>query len=728
MLADALLAWAETLYRTDDSANLERAREFYKAAMFLHGEDPGTSAYLPSEPAEFPLPWFGLVENPRRRNQLDRARLALQQLAAGLNFYGYNDEAVPSLRYETLVGAAQRWTTGAKSAQNDYLAYLGKVEQADLDLLTAKAQERKARLTVAISAEQVEIAKAGVIVAQKLVADVEKLIAAKQQEIEDANSIFSQFKDYFSGMKSSVSSLVDVGKAASEGYAGLSSSSAGSALGLGEGGGAGAGSAGSQSVGLGSAAGGLAVVGGFAAFAVLSTTTLQGMADAATKREGELKALKNEALPAAKATVRVQERYVAIAGLQGQIAATDLAYARDLVNYQNERFLNRDFWDALAGVARRSLHRYLDLAGQAAWSAERALAYQLAAPVRVIRLDYFDLRMRDVGGADRLGLDLAELEAIRLGAARITVPITRTYSLARDLPLAFGQLKRTGRCTFGLTDDDLLTGHPGTFAHRIRSVDVAVDAPGTAVATRGILTNGGFSLLRTAPDAAPVPLVRFADAYPISQHRMAGAYAGQPGEQLLPFEGSGFTTTWSLRLPKGANAATLDRVTDVRLTFELRAAYDAQQVGTTPPAVSGSRSMFVSALATDPKGLATLRKPATPTAKLSFDLPGLAVPPNCTISNIALVLPGVEGGNISAKLRIGEDAPTSFPINDGIAMSNAGVLGSSDPANPAPPQPLNAALGGSPRREVSVEITKGNDAGRLAKARDVLLWVEYDVP
>ena len=41
MQADALLAWAETLYRTDDAANLERARELYKAVMFLHGEDPG---------------------------------------------------------------------------------------------------------------------------------------------------------------------------------------------------------------------------------------------------------------------------------------------------------------------------------------------------------------------------------------------------------------------------------------------------------------------------------------------------------------------------------------------------------------------------------------------------------------------------------------------------------------------------------------------------------------
>ena len=536
--ADALLAWAEALYRTDDAASLERARELYKAVMFLHGEDPGTSAYLARE---LVLPWFGLVENPRRRNQLDRARLALHQLEAGLNFYGYSDEAVPTLSYDALVGAAQRWATGAKSAQTDYLAYLGRVEQLDLDMLAAKAQERKARATVAIGAEVIENAKAGVVVAKKLVSDVEKLIAAKQAEIDDANSLFSQFKDYFSGIKSSVSSIVDVGKSASEGYTSLSTSGVGDALGLGEqGAGAGAGASASETAGLGSAMGGLGVLGGFAAFAVLSTITLQGMADAATKRQGELTALKNEALAATQAAVRVQERNVTIANLQGEIAATELAYARDLVNYQNERFLNRDFWDALAGVACRSLHRYLDLSGQAAWFAERALAYRLATPIRVIRIGYFDPRMRDIGGVDRLALDLAELEALRLGAARVTVPLTRTYSLARDLPLAFGQLKATGRCTFLLTDDDLVAAHPGTFAHRIRAVDVAVDAPGTVVGTRGMLTNGGFSLLRRAPGAPRVPLLRFADAYPISEFRLRTDLAlyGMPGEQLLPFEGA----------------------------------------------------------------------------------------------------------------------------------------------------------------------------------------------
>lgn len=724
--ADALLAWAETLYRTDDASSLERARELYKAVMFLHGEDSGTSAYLPRTPQ---LQSLGLVENPRRRNQLDRARLALHQLEAGLNFYGYSDDAVPTLSYDALVGAAQRWATGAKSAQSDYLAYLGRVEQLDLDMLAARAQERKARATVAIAAEVIEIAKAGVVVAQKLVADVEKLIAAKQAEIEDANSIFSQFKDYFSGMKSSVSSMVDTGKSASEGYTALSSSSAGDALGLGGEGGAGAGAgagAASESPGLGSAAGGLAVVGGFAAFAVLSTITLQGMADAATRRQGELAALENEALPAARAGVRVQERNVTIANLQGQIAATELAYARDLVNYQNERFLNRDFWDALAGVARRSLHRYLDLSGQAAWFAERALAYRLATPIRVIRIGYFDARMRDAGGVDRLALDLAEIEALRLGAARLTVPLTRTYSLARDLPLAFGQLKATGRCTFTLTDDDLVAAHPGTFAHRIRAVDVAVDAPGTVVPTRGILTNGGFSLLRRSPGAQRVPLLRFADAYPISEFRLRSDLAlfGMPGEQLLPFEGAAFTTTWNLELPPAANAVGLNRITDVRITFDVQAAYEVPSTVAVPLPQPASRAMFVSALALNATGLATLRNAAKPTARMVFDLDRLALPAGATVTNLAVLLAGVAGGTVAAQLKLGSDAAVPFQISDGLAMSNTGVLSDGDPGNI---QSLNAAATGSPARPATLTITKGADAALLAQARDVLLWVEYSV-
>lgn len=720
--ADATLAWAEMLYRSNDAAMLERARELYKAVLFLHGKDPGTSAYRPFE-LQF-QPWFGLVENPRVRNQIDRARLALQQLAAGLNFYGYSDAAVPTLRYETLTAAAGRWATSAKSAQADYLQYLSRVEQLDLDLLAAKAQESKARMTVGIAAEQIEIAQAGVVVAQKLVKDVEALIVAKQQEIEDANSIFSQFKDYFKGIKDTVTSIVDVGKSASEGWTSLSTSGVGEALGLGQTSGAG-GTAAAESVGLGSAMTGLGIVGGFGAFAVVSTTALQGMANASIKRDGELRTLMNETLPAARNAVRVQERNVTIARLQAEIATTDFAYARDLVNYQNERFLNRDFWDALAGVARRALHRYLDLASQAAWFAERALAYMLGTPLRIIKLGYFDAKMRDIGGVDRLSLDLAELEAVRLAAARVTVQLTRTYSLAQDLPLAFGQLKRLGKCTFTLTDDELATAHPGTYAHRIRAVDVFIDAPGTMVQVRGMLTNSGFSRFRRELGGAPVPLLRFADAYPVSEFRVRRDMGlhGVSNEQLLPFEGSGFATSWTLELPKTANATGLNRIADVRIMFDVQAAYAVKDTPPAAPAAS-SRAVFVSALAIDSTGLATLRK-AGVSAKITFTLDKLALPPGGTITNLAVLLPGVEAGSFNAKLKFADATPTSFIISNGLAMSNSGPLGDGIPANA---MPLNQAAGGSPARPVVITINKGADAAHLAKARDVLLWIEYNQP
>lgn len=63
------------------------------------------------------------------------------------------------------------------------------------------------------------------------------------------------------------------------------------------------------------------------------------------------------------------------------------------------------------------------------------------------------------------------------------------------------------------------------------------------------------------------------------------------------------------------------------------------------------------------------------------------------ITNLAVLLPGVEGGNFSAELQFGNAAPTPFQISDGLAMSNRGPLSDGNPANALP---LNQAIGGSP--------------------------------
>lgn len=96
-----------------------------------------------------------------------------------------------------------------------------------------------------------------------------------------------------------------------------------------------------------------------------------------------------------------------------------------------------------------------------------------------------------------------------------------------------------------------------------------------------------------------------------------------------------------------------------------------------------------------------------------------------SITNLAVLLPGVQGGNFSAKLKFGSAAQTPFTIDDGLAMSNKGPL---DDGNPANVQPLNQAVGGSAARAAVLTIDKGVDGARLAQARDVLLWLEYEAP
>jgi hypothetical protein len=134
---------------------------------------------------------------------------------------------------------------------------------------------------------------------------------------------------------------------------------------------------------------------------------------------------------------------------------------------------------------------------------------------------------------------------------------------------------------------------------------------------------------------------------------------------------------------------------------------------------------FVSALAIDATGLATLRNASKAQAKMVFDLDRLALPGGATITNLAVLLPGVAGGTVGANLKFGSGAAKPFQINDGLAMSNTGVLSDGNPANV---QPLNAAASGSPARPATLAITKGDEAARLAKARDALLWIEYSLP
>ncbi len=704
---NALLEWADSLYRGDDASGIQRARELYKAALWLMGETPAIGGA-----GGWWIPFFPIVENPALVSQRHRGEVGLSQIDAGLNWYGANDSVVPPLRYRPLKDAADRFAASAKSAQQDFILSISRVEDALREELITANMLKKAELQAKIAGEQAKIAEVGVQLAQQQVKAVQAQIEAKKKEIEDHDSLFSQFSEVFGGMAKVIGGmpggmLGGLKEGAAVGT-GLSSASQGSVW------------------ASGAAAGG-AVLGAYALFLYAGITSMQAMTDAQTSREGQLRALQNEALPLAEAQVTARQREVGIAKLQQQIAEADAELAGALIRFQRNRFLNVTFWAELGTVMKRVMRRYLALGGRYGWLAERALAYEQDRPLDIIRFDYFPERLQGITGADLLWADLMELDAARLEGMRRTVPIQQTYSLAFDFPLQFGQLKRTGSCSFMTDESSLTAAYPGTYAYRIRAVTVAVQSYAGAEPPRGLLTNLGASFL-TREDGSRHISLRTVDALPLSEFRLAKDLAvyGLPDETLMPFEGSGVETAWSLEFPAGSNTA-LAGVADVQLTVDMQALYSPtlRETHLAAAPTDVRRFVFLSAAYHDPEALEDLHGTA-PSVTFDFPLTAQTLPANeknRRIANVVVLAGATAIDDIVASLVVG-GTTLGVTLEDGIAFSNAPPL--TDALSTVPASPLNVLAGKQVPGVVRLTIKRNANPGvKFANITDVVFGLEY---
>ena len=704
----AMLEWADALYRTDEPSNIQRARELYKSVLWLHGSKPPTNPWWGKSPS----PLFATA-NPARTGQTTRARLGIEQIEAGLNWYGFNDDLVPALRFRPLKDAADRYAAAARSAQQDFLLSMGKLEDSIREGIVNANMLKKASLQAKIAQEQVGIAEFGVVLAQQQVEAVKAQIEAKKQEIADHDSLIGQFGDLIEGYSSVIG-----------GIPGGVTSKVGTGVEVGTG------MTTSEAAGMSAAAGGACVMGAMAAFVVIGVMTLDNMADAQLSRQQQLHALEDKALPLAQAAVAAKEREVRIAQYQGQIAAADIELAKALMQFQQSRFLNEKLWSELGAVMKRVMRRYLALGGRYGWLAERALAFEHDRPLDIVRFEYFPTKLQGITGADLLQADLGELDAARLDGIKQTVPVKRTFSLLSDFPLQFAQLKQTGRCTFMTREEPFRFAYPGTYGYRIRDVTMTPRSYSGIRLPRGLLSNLGLSIVSRS-DGSMHALMRPPDALPLSEFRLADDMQvyGLPDEALLAFEGSGVETLWELTLPAIANDLSLDDIADVELTFDVRAHYSAQLRETHLQSIPTSvrRLTFFSARAFAPAGLDALRDPAQQSAAIEFDVPAIGRLPrpeaNRKLRNVVVMLPGREAFDFDATF-----APQGLPavqvsFADSVAYSNAEPL--TEAGSQTPPSPLNVLVGGNVDTTFQLAIAKNGNADAFAGVEDVLLGIEY---
>ncbi|HEY7057730.1 MAG TPA: hypothetical protein VH458_14440 [Vicinamibacterales bacterium] len=711
--ANAMLEWADALYRLNDPTSAARARELYKDALWVHGKVPPIS---PSWPGGllWPPGFFHQTENPAISAQATRSNKGIYQIDHGLNYYGERNDIVPVLRYRPLKDAADRFAALARTAQLDFLAYTDRIEATIVSNLQLSNFLQKAQLQSNIADELQAIAQHDVVVAQDQVAAVQAAIKAKEDEIAKHDSLFGQIGDAISGVKSIVSGIPDDTKSAVT--AGVVSEATGKEL-VGEG-----------MLGLGA---GASVMTGFGIFAAVGYITLSGMADAATQRQSDLRTLMDKALPAAQAAVEARKHGVNVTSYQKQIAQADIALAQSLIFFEQKKTLNLNFWLQLAQLSRRLLRRYLEIGARLSWLAERALAYEQDRELHIVRMDYFPAPLQGVTGPDLMMADLTELEATRIEGMKRTVPVRRTISLARDFPMQYGQLKASGQCGFRTKESFFGRAHPGTFAYRVRAVSAVVQQRDFEQPLRGSLINRGISISKPGQPGEHL-LVRPADALPLSEFRLEQNMAlyGLPNETLLTFEGSNAETFWEIGMPKAANPAGLESLVDVLLTFDLFCEYGQERYAADVAALSTTDRKWVLMSAARYQAAAmTALTGGAAIADIVYDLRALRLLPRQEktrkITNIAAI--SVTPDDLSFKAKLSAATPaTSAPVD----FTHNFVISSlqPDPAMPVlPASPLNVFAGLDPNQAFTLEVKKAANPGiDFTRVTDVILAIEYE--
>jgi len=712
--ANAMLEWADALYRENEATPMARARELYKGALWIHGYTPDI---CPTWPAAFgtwiPPFYFQHAENPALLSQTGRAERGMYQIGHGLNYFGERDDIVPILRYRPLKEAADRMAAMARGAQQDFVQYMQQVEAEISARMQLANFLQKARMQVALADESTAIAQHDVKVAQDQVVAVQAAIKAKEDEIAKADSLFGQIGEAFKSIKGMVGDLPDNTKSAVS--AGVVSEATGDAM-VGEG-----------MLGLGA---GASVMTGIGIFAVVGYLTLDGMADAANKRSADLRTLADKALPAAQAAVEARNHGVNITRLQKQISLADVDHAQSLIALKQNRTLNLNFWNEMAQIARRLLRRYLELGARVSWLAERALAYEQDRVLHIVRMDYFPARLQGVSGADLMQADLAELDATRIEGMKRTVPLRRTLSLARDFPMQYGQLKKTGRCAFRTLEQTFRQANAGTTGFRLRAVSTTVQQVDMTQPLRGSLINFGVSISKPGQPGEHV-LVRPADSLPISEfvlQRDMTLY-GLPGETLLAFEGSSAESFWELSFPGAANQGGLEGLADVLLTFDLFAEFapDRYEADLLALPANTRKWVLMSAAQYDSASITALAGAAN-NVDIHWDVRRLKLPKQektRKIKNVALM--AITPDEIDFKGKFSSATPATsaaVEFKDGFAISSL----QPDLALPVlPVSPLNVFAEQEAEQTFTLSIVKSANPGvSFARVTDFVLALEYE--
>lgn len=287
---------------------------------------------------------------------------------------------------------------------------------------------------------------------------------------------------------------------------------------------------------------------------------------------------------------------LAIARQELEISLLQLSHAHEELRFLRTKITNDVLYDWMVRVLLRDYRVLMQIAVCVARMAQRALEFERQETVQIITGDYWNIaqgalispkltdKQRSLGllGAERLLTDLTKLDAYKLATEKRRLQLSKTFSLSRMMPIEMVEFRESGVITFNTLMNWFDEGFQGHYLRLIKSVRISILAlvppldgihgmlHNTGESSVVVLDNGIFTEKRAARN--------FGESIALdSAFNESGLFVlNYEDPMLLPFEGLGVQTQWTLELPRENNRFNFDTIADVFLTIEYTAEYSRE--------------------------------------------------------------------------------------------------------------------------------------------------------
>jgi len=548
-LASVYLAMGDRDYRNaaDDATKFPTAKADYEHIIKTDNTlDPASPLWadarfapIKARVAAFIAAGFASThpDNPDMLAKVSEARLRLQQIASGLDYFGLAVNYLPPFGWEYLQNTAKYFAQQAAQMEQRYIQYTTAGEDETLQRQELDQQAEVAAQTVVLEQRGLDEANATVAVANA---------GLNYAQVQQSNALQAQAE--FANNRAALAEYDEL-----EAWANAAAVDQGSEVNL--------------------------TISGYTYYNTSGERRSLVIQDLESRREKISQDMEasnlqrnvdsaNAYVAQSQAQVAEAQTQVAIANQRIALAQLQQRDAEENRDYLDMKEFNARLWFELAGSAQRIMQRYTDMATAVALLAQRAYNAETGRSLNIIRGDYTHSATDNLMGADFLSLDLDSFTYDYVTTTKTKkAPVKRIISLADNYPYAFSQLRSAGHCSFQTELAMFDRQTPGMYLCKIRNVEL-VFVGVTQVNVAGSLRNIGASRFRAA-DGTVVTRLYPADVMPLSAYEIrqdALAFRVNPNDLQL-FENNGIDTLWQLDMPLSANDIDFGSIIDVQLVL-----------------------------------------------------------------------------------------------------------------------------------------------------------------